>query len=329
MNIRSAMLGLACVAGLMASGAQAANYKFATNTTADVGPGALIQEFADEVREKTDGRVKIKVFANGVLGSQTDYLQQIQKGVVDLGLVNSATLENIIPEFSVVNLPYMFRTLDEYGKVMGNADIQQMLFETAKDHRFVPLGFLSNGFRSLSLLKPVNKMADLKGMKIRTMSSETYVRMYTLFGAVPTPMAFGDTFPALQQGVIDGAGGSLSGLYDLNYGQATKYAARTEHTRLTDFIVVSDKFRNSLSDEDLKIVKDELNKISMKSLKVIDSAFAASEQKGVEKFGVTVVDVDKAPFMAAVQPMYDDAAKDPKKLKLLEKIFELEGRELK
>ncbi len=328
MKFRSLMIAVACIAGLMATGAEAKTYKFATNTTADVGPGALIGEFVEAVDERTDGRVKIKVFANGVLGSQEDYLQQIQKGVVDLGLVNSATLENIIPEFSVVNLPYVFRTLDEYGKVMSNPEIQDMLFESAESHNFVPLGFFSNGFRSLTLTKPVNTMADLKGMKIRTLSSQTYVDMYTAFGAVPTPMAFGDVFPALQQGVIDGAGGSLSGLYDLNYGQAAKYAALTEHTRLTDFVVVSDKFRESLSPEDMAIVQEELMKVSLKSLEFIDSQFARSAELGAEKFGVTIVEIDKAPFMEAVQPMYQEAAEDPKKRALLEAIFAIEGRQL-
>lgn len=140
MKFRSLMIAVTCIAGLMATGAEAKTYKFATNTTADVGPGALIGEFVEAVDERTDGRVKIKVFANGVLGSQEDYLQQIQKGVVDLGLVNSATLENIIPEFSVVNLPYVFRTLDEYGKVMSNPEIQDMLFEFGRKPQFRSAG---------------------------------------------------------------------------------------------------------------------------------------------------------------------------------------------
>lgn len=328
MNIKPLIIAFTCSVGLMASGAQAKTYKFATNTKEDVGAGALIGEFAEAVDERTDGRVKIKVFANGVLGSQEDYLQQIQKGVVDLGLVNSGTLENIIPEFSVVNLPYVFRTLEEYGEVMTNPEIQDLLFETASSHRFAPLGFFSNGFRNMILKEPVYKMEDLKGMKIRSLSSQTYVDMYSAFGAVPTPMPFGDVFPALQQGVIDGTDGTLSGLYDLNYGQAAKYAARTDHTRLTDFVVLSDKFRDSLSPEDMEIVKEELMKVSVKSLDVIDGEFERSAEKGVEKFGVTIVDVDKAPFMEAVKPMYEEAAQDPKKKKLLEAIFTLEGRQL-
>ncbi len=328
MKIKPLIIALTCTVGLVAGSAQAKTYKFATNTNEDVGVGALIGEFTEAVAERTDGRVKIKVFANGVLGSQEDYLQQIQKGVVDLGLVNSATLENIIPEFSVVNLPYVFRTLDEYGEVMTNPEIQDLLFETASSHRFVPLGFFSNGFRNIMVREPVETMEDLKGMKIRSLSSQTYVDMYSAFGAVPTPMPFGDVFPALQQGVIDGTDGTLSGLYDLNYGQAAKYAARTDHTRLTDFAVVSDKFRDSLSPEDMEIVKEELMKVSVKSLDVIDGEFARSAQKGVEKFGVTIIDVDKTPFMEAVEPMYGEAAQDPKKKKLLEAIFTLEGRQL-
>ncbi|WP_111560266.1 TRAP transporter substrate-binding protein DctP [Paracoccus sediminilitoris] len=328
MTIKATSAALAAAIALIAGTASAETFRIATNAPETAGPGQLLQAFADAVAERTDGRVSFEIFANSVLGDQTEYFQQLQSGVVDLGLVNSATLENILPAIGVVNLPYMFRTKEEYGQVMSDPELRELLFEGAEQQNFLPLGFLSNGFRSLYTTQPVTSIEDLQGMKIRTMSSDTYIEMLTLFGAAPTPMAFGDVYPALQQGVIDGAEGTLSTLYDLNFGQAAKYGIKTEQTRLTDFVVTSVDFRNAISPEDYEIVREEFANISEKSLEVIDEAFQASAQRAVDEFGVTITDIDKTPFIEAVQPMYAEAAENETKRAVIEKIFTMTGREL-
>ncbi len=211
-NFRKIVISLGCAVAMFATGAQAATYKMATNTSENDGSGVLLNEFVRDVAEKTDGRVRIKIFFNGVLGDQMAYLQQIPKGVIDMALVNSGALENVIPEFGVVNLPYVFRTADEYRDVMSDPAVKQMLFEGAASHHFAPLGYISNGFRGLFVNQEVDGIDDLAGLKIRTMTSETYIEMLERFGAVPTPMSYTDVFPALQQGVIDGAEGGLGGL---------------------------------------------------------------------------------------------------------------------
>ena len=313
----------------LASGvASAETYRIATNAPDNAGPGLLLKEFADSVAKRTEGRVSFEIFANGVLGDQSEYFQQLQSGVVDLGLVNSATLENILPAIGVINLPYMFRTTEEYGKVMSDPELKSLMFAGAEEQNFLPVGFLSNGFRSLYTTRPVASIDDLRGMKIRTMASDTYIEMLTLFGAAPTPMAFGDLFPALQQGVIDGAEGTLSALYDLNFGQAAKFATNTEQTRLTDFVVSSVDFRKAVSPDDYQIVQEEFAKISQKSLEVIDAAFAASAKRAVDELGVRITEVDKSPFIEAVQPMYAEAAKDDAKREVIERIFAMTGRSL-
>ncbi|WP_176083360.1 TRAP transporter substrate-binding protein DctP [Martelella sp. HB161492] len=320
------ILGVACVLALAATGAEARTYKIATNVQADSTAGEMIAEFADTVAEKTDGRVKFKVFANGVLGDQLDYFQQIQKGVIDLGLVNSAALENVIPAYGVVNLPYIFRTSDEYGQVMADPGVRAALFDTAAKHNFAPLGYLSSGFRSLYVTEPVDDVAGIDGKKLRTMSSETYIEMLKRFGAVPTPLAFGELYSAMQQGVVDGAEGGLAGLWSAKFGEVAKYALKTEQTRLTDFVLTSMKFQDEVSPEDMKTVESVFADISLRSIEKADSDDTRDLQKAVDEMGVKVIEVDKAPLMAAVVPMYREAAEDPDKASLLKAIFAIEGR---
>lgn len=315
-----------CVFLLLCTGAQAATYKIATDVQANGTAGLLITEFAEKVAGRTDGRVTFKIFHNGVLGSQLQYFQQIQRGVIDAGLVNSAALETLIPTFGVVNLPYIFRSAEEYQKVMTSAHVKQALFESASRHHFVPLAFLSSDFRSIYTTRPVKTFTDLQGLKLRTMPSETYIEMLDRFGATPILLPFGELYSGLQQGIVDGAEGGLAGLYQAKFGEVAKYAIVSEQTRLTDFVVTSKKFQQSLSPADLAIVQEEFEIVSLKSVAYAEANEAASIKKAEQEMGVTFIQVDKEAFIAAVAPMYEAARKDEAKRPLLEAIFETEGR---
>ncbi|ASJ73835.1 TRAP transporter substrate-binding protein DctP [Granulosicoccus antarcticus] len=310
-----------------ASPVSAKTYRFATNVSADGNAGLQIQQFVDAVKDRTEGRVEFELFINGQLGDQLQYFQQIQRGVVDAGLVNSAALENIIPAFGVVNLPYVFRTSEEYGSVMTDDRVREALFNAAEKHKFWPLGFLSSGFRSIYTTMPLESFEDLKGKKLRTMSSPTYIEMLKLFGAVPTPLPFGEVYSGMQQGIVDGAEGGLAGLYSAKFGEVAKYALETNQTRLSDFIVTSIRFKESLSEEDHQAVVEEFEKISLASIVFADENEASDLQKAVDEMGVTVIKMDTAPFIEAVSPMYEAALNDADKKELIETIFEIENRE--
>ena len=210
LTIRAASAALALA--LAAASAQADTYRLATNVTEDSTAGQLLAEFAAAVETRTEGRVKFKMFHNGVLGEQAQYLQQIQSAVLDAGLVNSGTLETVVPAVGVMNLPYMFRSSEEYGTVMTDAGVLGTLGAAAGEQKINVLGFISSGFRSIYTTKPVVDFAGLKGLKLRSIASPTYTEMVSLFGAVPTPLPFGELYSGLQAGVVDGAeGGAATG----------------------------------------------------------------------------------------------------------------------
>lgn len=305
----------------------AETYRLATNVSEVSTAGQLLSEFADAVAERTEGRVEFRMFNDGVLGEQAQYFQQIQRGVIDAGLVNSGTLENVAPAVGVMNLPYVFRTSEEYAQVMTAPEVQAALFDATAEHKVVPLGFISSGFRSIYTTSPVESFADIQGMKLRAIASPTYMEMLTLFGAVPTPLPFGELYAGLQQGIVDGAEGGLAGLYVAQFGEVAKYALLTNQTRLTDFVVTSTRFNNSLDPADLAIVREEFEVISLKSIEFSDASEAADLQKAVDEMGVQVVDVDTAPFIEAVQPMYEAARADDAKKALIETIFSIENRD--
>lgn len=306
--------------------AHAATFRLATNITEDSTAGKLLAEFADSVGARTEGRVKFKMFHNGVLGEQAQYLQQVQSGVVDAGLVNSGTLETVIPAVGVMNLPYVFRTSEEYRKVMTDPSVIETLGAAAVEQKINVLGFISSGFRSIYTTKPVKDFAGLKGMKLRSIASPTYTEMVKLFGAVPTPLPLGELYSGLQAGVVDGAEGGLAGLWVAKFGEVAKYALVTNHTRLTDFVVISTAMASKVSEADMAVMREEFQKITLKSIEFADKSEADQLRSAVEKMGVTVTKTDVAPFMAAVQPMYEAARNDAGKKPLIEAIFHVTGR---
>ncbi len=319
---------LAAVFALSAGSAQAATYKLATNVSEESLAGVLLSEFMTSVDKATDGRVKFRAFHNSVLGDQLQYFQQIQKGIIEAGLFNVAYLENVIPAIGVMNLPFLFLNSKDYSAVIASKEINDFLASSAKEHSFAPLGFISSTYRSLYLAKPAKTVDDVKGMKIRTMSSESYIEMLERFGLVPTPLGMSEVYSGLQMGIIDGAEGGLSGLYDMKMGEVAKHALRTEQTRLSDMVIVSLKFLENLSPEDAKTVQDEFTKLSIRSVEFVDKYDIEMQEKAKAELGVTIVDVDKAPLVKAVEPMYRAAMEDRDKKALLDVIFKIEGRTL-
>lgn len=309
-------------------GVQAKTYKIATDVQANGTAGRLLTEFAENVQRRTNERVKFKIFHGGVLGDQLQYFQHLQRGVVDICLINSASLESVIPAIGVMNMPYLFRSAEEYKEVMTNNDFRRALFEFSAKHRFAFLGFLSSDFRSIYSTKPIRTIADLKGQRLRTISSQTYIDMLTRFGAVPSVLPFGELYSAMQQGVVDGAEGGIAGLYEAKFSEIAKYVVITEHTRLTDFVLSSTQFQNEIWASDLKIVNEEFERISIKSISYADAKESEYKQRAMDESGVQFFEVDKKVLIEAVKPMYEQALKDSEKSNLLNAILTIEQRSL-
>ncbi|MCQ1061162.1 TRAP transporter substrate-binding protein DctP [Photobacterium sp. ZSDE20] len=292
--------------------ASAATLRFATNTPPDgTVSGKLIKEFAERVGKETDKRVRVRVFWNGSLGSQQEYLQQIQTGIIDFGLVGSATLENIGPAYSVLNMPYLFETVDDYRNVMNSDYVQNTLYSSTEQNGFIAFGYISNGFRSIISTKPVDSLDDLGRLKIRSMDSKTFIESLKIIGVNPIPMNFGDVYPAMQQGIVDGADMNLSAFWDSNYGEIATYGIRTEHVRLTDLIVMSKRMQKKVSPEDLDTIKNIMLDISNKSIDLVKEDQTKSVQLAQDKFDVKIIDINKYELKMKFSDFYKSFEKNP------------------
>lgn len=262
-------------------------------------------QFAEEVNEKTDGRVQVKIFPNGQLGSENENLEQLQAGVIAMTKVSAPGLATYNEAYNAFGLPYIFNDTEDFYHVMDSQQMQDFFLSTGDDG-FVTLTYYTSGARSFYTKdKAIRTPADLKGLKIRTMDSQMAIDMMNCLGGSATVMGYSDIYTGMQQGVIDGAENNVTALRD--HGDVTKYYCFDEHTRIPDMVIISSNIWNQFSD-DQKSAVTECAKAATEEYKTAWKNFEDEVlDKAVNQNGVELVkDVDIAAFQSAVQPIYEN-----------------------
>ncbi|MGF0539106.1 TRAP transporter substrate-binding protein [Agrobacterium sp. ES01] len=274
------------------------------------------------LEEKTNGRLGIEVFHSAQLGEEKDSIEQTQFGVIDLDRVSLGPFNNIIEETQVPSLPYIFRSVDHMHKVMDGPIGDEILAAFA-DHDLIGLAFFDGGSRSFyNSEKPINSMADLKGMKFRVMQSDMFVDMVSALGANATPMPYGEVYSSIQTGVIDGAENNWPSYDSSGHFEVAKYYTLDEHLIVPEVLVMSKKTWDGLSEEDQKAVKEAAKESVPYMRDLWQKQEKASEAK-VEASGVKVVtNIDKQPFIDAMKPVYDKYVTSDKLKDMVKRIQE-------
>ncbi|MCA6221189.1 TRAP transporter substrate-binding protein [Photorhabdus antumapuensis] len=293
--------------------------KLSHNHNRDHAVHKAMTQFADEVRQKTNGDVRIRIYPDAQLGNQRESMELMQNGALDLVKSNAAELEAFSPAYSAFNLPYLFRDKVHYEKIK-NGEIGKEILTSSKNRGFIGITYYEAGARSFYAKKPIRTPADLKGMKIRVQPSPTAISMVKNLGGNPTPLAYGELYTALQQGVVDAAENNIPSFSLSRHSEVARYFSLDKHTMVPDILVISNKSLNKLSSEQQKILINAAINSSQYMTKLWEKS-EEKERQNAEKIGVKFVDVDKKSFEEAVKPMYDDIKKsDPMLYRMVERI---------
>ncbi|WP_026895325.1 TRAP transporter substrate-binding protein [Clostridiisalibacter paucivorans] len=275
-----------------------------------------MNKFAELVEEKTNGEVKVEVYANAQLGQETENIDQVQAGVLDIARVNSVTLAQTVEDLRVFTLPYIFSGQEHKYKVL-DGEIGQEVLKKLEDYNMVGFGYLEAGTRNFyTTEKPIKSLADLKGQKVRVQKSDVAIEMVKLLGGVPTPMNYGEVFTSLQTGVIDGAENDFVSYYTSGHYEVAKHYTLDGHLSPPALIVMSKEVWDGLSadhQEAIKAAAEEATKFERKAMNEKQEEF----RKEVEAAGTTVYEVDVKEFQDAVAPLYDNY---PQFADIIEKI---------
>ena len=279
-----------------------------------------VKQMSEAVKKRTGGKHSIKVFTGTQLGGEKDTIEQTKIGALDLVRINSAPMNNIVPETLVPSLPFIFRDVTHMRKTL-DGPIGDEILKALEPHGFVGMAFYDAGARSFyNTKKPIRTPADMKGMKIRVQQSDLFVGMLQALGANATPMPYGEVYTALKTGLVDGAENNWPSYDTARHFEVAKYYTVNEHSMVPEILMFSKKIFDTLPADEQKIFK-QAAKESVPYMRKLWDAKELESRKKVEAAGVQVVDkVDKKPFMDAMKPVYDKLVTDPKLKAMVKRV---------
>lgn len=304
MNFKRKLLTAALPLVFCLSGAaNALEIKFAEIHPAGYPTVVAEETMGKKLEEASKGDITFKMFPGGVLGSEKEVVEQTQIGAIQMTRVSLGIVGPVVPDVNVFNMPFVFRDKEHMRKVIDGEIGQEILDKiTNSEFNLVALAWMDGGTRNLYTKKPVRKIEDLKGMKIRVMGNPLFVDMMTSMGANGIAMDTGEIYSALQTGVIDGAENNPPTMLEHNHYKNAKYYTLTGHLILPEPIVMSKETWNSLSADQQALVKKVAKEAQFEERKLWDAKSAASEEK-LKADGVEFITVDKKAFFDATAPV--------------------------
>ena len=298
------LLSLLLLAGVFAAPAMAIELKFG-HYAAESHPGhKATLMFADAVKKRTNGEVTIKIYPANALGSPPEVLEQNIMGAIDMSLPSQGALDKYEKAFSVVMLPFVYKSYQHAWKVLDGPFMDWVAPKLANQG----LVFLSNwewGFRNVTNNRgPVKVPADMEGLKMRTPPEIQLQAAMEACGAVVTKIAFNELYNAMKQGVVDGQENPLAVIYHFKLYEVQKHLALTRHVYNSMVHVMSKKTYDKLTPEQQKIIREESKKAGQWFRDEMQKEEAGLIGKLKEK-GMQVTEPDVSKFKAQMQPAYD------------------------
>ena len=264
------------------------------------------EKFAELVAERTGGEYKIEIYPNGTLGGESDMLDSMSMGMLDMGIITSGPFVNFSEMMGVLDMPYLFATNEEAYEVL-DGEICQELLGTLEEAGLKGLAYAERGFRNVTTsVRPVNSAADLKGLKLRVMENEVYTATFKALDVNAVPMAWAEALTAMQQGTIEGQENPVNVMYSYKlweYGQ--KYATFDRHSYATAIITMSYDVFSSLDEATQEIFMQAAQEAAE-----FERAWVAEQEAGqieaLKANGMEIVEnLDVESFRAAVTPVYE------------------------
>lgn len=308
-------------AALTVTGASAQTVLIASDTHPDGYPTVeAVKYFGELVKERTAGRYTVDVKFAAQLGQEADTVEQVRAGAIAINRTSLGPWNGLVKQTIVPSLPYIFRDTAHARAVMSGP-VGDEILAAFEPYGVIGLAFYDGGARSFyTSNKQITSVADLKGMKLRTMQSDIFVDMMGAFGATATPMPYGEVYSAIETGVVDGAENNFPSYDTAKHSEVAKFYTLDEHLIVPEVLVISKMVWDGISAEDQAIIKAAAKESVAKQYELWDAKVAES-RKIVEDAGSTIVEVaDKQAFVDAVKPVYDKYAADPELKALIEKI---------
>lgn len=281
------------------------NIKLGHSDTVDNLLHVSLLNFKAYVEEKSEGRLKVDVYASEQLGSNAEMAEMVEMGSLDAMMLPQGQEANYAPKLNILGMPFLFSSYDDVYKVL-DSEIGDELIADLASHNMIQLAYWENGLRqTTNNVRPINTPEDLKGLKIRTPEDKVTMAIFEALGASHAPLAFSELYLALQQNTFDGQENPVSNIHANNFQDVQKYLAMTNNKYECKNMVFSLTTWNKLPADLQQILLDGAKIYGDEHRKaIVDSTDAMLED--LVAAGMEVTYPDTAAFQEATQVVYSD-----------------------
>ena len=257
---------------------------------------------AESILEKTNGAIEIQTFPQAQLPAYKEGVEQVVRGADFISVEDPSFIGDYVPDFKALYAPMLYQSFDEYVELTQRQLVKDMMARAEEQGiKILALDYIY-GFRNVITSKVIKTPADLAGVKLRTPGSKSYIDTISAMGAIATPLPWGETLSAVQQGVVDGLEGSeFTNLGTKVYEGPTKNVANTRHILGTCGVYISTDVWASIPEEYQDIIQEEFTKGANDMVSLLKSQHGGVV-KELESYGVKFNEVDGAAFRKALSP---------------------------
>lgn len=268
---------------------------------------ALVEHFKKPVEEKSKGSISVQIYANSVLGGDSELTESVAMGTLEAALPSTSVLVSYSDDFGIMDMPYLFNSPEKAFEAM-DGDLGDYFNEKLEKVGIHGLGYSYNGLRSMTNSShPIETPEDLKGLKMRVMENEVFIDFFETLGASATPMSFNELFTGLQQHTVDGQENPSSLIYASKFQEVQKYLSLTEHVNNFLGFIMNKDFYDSLTKEQQEIVQDAAQEFvdyqRKMELEDTEEYVKKLEEEGMQVNKLT--DEQKIKFRQELEPMYE------------------------
>jgi TRAP-type transport system periplasmic protein len=284
-----------------------------------------MRRFVAAVEKDSGGRIKGEIYPASQLGSIPRQIEGVQFGSIQAWIGPPEFLVGVDERYEALSAPGLFTSTDQAVRVINDPPIHDMVLGWGANKGLVGIGIIPIGPSSIAARKPMRRLADFKGTKIRVLASPFQLEMIKRMDASPVAMTLADVLPGLQQGAIDAALATITVYSTMQYQDAAKYVVETDQPYLNSLIVMSKRWLDSLPPDLQKIVRDDAEKTSKDIVPFVKEFFSNQRKVWTDKGGelISLPAAEQAAMLEKVSSIGDDLSKSKPELnKTVKAVFE-------
>lgn len=255
------------------------------------------EKFKELVEQKSNGKIKVQVFPNAILGSDRVLMEGAQKGSLEMAVSSTPNMANFSPLYQVFDLPYITspKNQEKLYKAIDSGALGEYFKKVGNSIGLEPIMYAEYGYRNfVTINRPVSRVEDLAGLKMRTTDSAVEVEVAKILKMNPTPVAWGEVYTALQQGTVDGEGNTFPHMYGAKHHEVLKYAVTSAHNYGMQVMMANKAWWDKLPPAAQQVIREAAAEALTYQRSVLYPRNEAEAREGFLKAGITIVDLDDA-----------------------------------